>query len=66
MSGLTLFSGGLIGRCLEAVRPSKAAAFSLLIVLALGVGLALLALGAWLWSRVGLVMWLESALALCL
>ncbi len=33
----------------------------------IGLGLlTLLALGAWLWSRYGLAVWLDSAIAYCL
>lgn len=28
-------------------------------------GLALLGLGVWLWSRVGLAVWLDAAVAFC-
>lgn len=34
------------------------------LVVAVG-ALALVGLGAWLWSRVGVAVWLDAALALC-
>lgn len=30
-----------------------------------GAGLVLIGLGAWLWARVGVAVWLDAALALC-
>jgi hypothetical protein len=30
-----------------------------------GAGLLLIALGIWLWSRVGLAVWLDAAVAFC-
>lgn len=67
MSPIASDVDAVILRLLAALRRGAGRSPGLLLVMAgLLVGLALLATGVWLWSRFGLLIWLESAIALCL